>query len=337
MSKGNTVAVDLAKSVFQVCILSEQNQVVKSLRLSRPKFKEFLTTHEPSQIFMEACYSSHYWGRYAQQAGHHVGLIPAQHVTPFVRGNKNDRNDALAIAEAARRPGMRMVPVKAESQLDIQVLHRIRERCVAIRTGLMNQMRGLLSDYGYSFPEGIKSLAIKLRETIENPALSAIIRKEIEFTLVEYDLLSRRLEHLRKTLADYTGKNEDCQYLQTIPGIGPHIASAIVSTIGKGQAFSHARAFAVWTGLTPIQKASGNKSIMAGISKRGNRYLRKQFVQAARHTVRWAKRQSDTKLGRWINQIVLRRGLQKGVVAVAHKLARISWILLQKSEKFNAA
>lgn len=335
MKNTNTVAVDLAKSVFQVCILSEHNKVLKNLRLSREKFKEFLLTTEAFNVVMEACYSSHYWGRFAQSAGHVVGLIPAQHVTPFVRGNKNDRNDALAIAEAAKRPGIRFVPIKSEQQQDVQVLHRIRERLVTSRTGLMNQIRGLLSDYGYIFPTGIESLVIALRELASTQHLSSMVRSEIEATLIEYDLLTHRIERIQKALTDYSAKSAECQRLLTIPGIGPHIASAIVSAIDKGQAFANPRDFAVWTGLTPIQRASGFKSVTSGITKRGDRYLRKMLVQAARHTARWGRRNSDTKLGQWINQIIHRRGMQKGTVAIAHKLARISWILLHKNETFK--
>lgn len=336
MNNTNTIAVDLAKSVFQVCILSEHNKVLKSLRLSREKFKEFLIQTEPSMVYMEACYSSYYWGRFAQDAGHQVGLIPAQHVTPFVRGNKNDQNDALAIAEAARRPGIRFVPVKSEGQQDIQFLHRIRERCVSSRTALMNQMRGLLSDYGFVFPTGIDTLFKELQLLLESDRLSALVREEITRTLIEYDFLNRRIKHIQQALTNYSTKSSDCTRLETIPGIGPHISSAIVSTIGKGQAFNCARDFAVWTGLTPIQKASGFKSVMSGITKRGDRYLRKLFVQAARHTAQWGRRNPETKLGQWINQIIQRRGVQKGVVAIAHKLARISWILLHKEDTFKA-
>lgn len=336
MKNTNTIAVDLAKSVFQVCILSEHNKVIKSLRLSRDKFKEFLIKTEPSMVYMEACYSSYYWGRFAQDLGHQVGLIPAQHVKPFVRGNKNDQNDALAIAEAARRPGMCFVPVKSEVQQDIKMLHTIRERCVSSRTALMNQMSGLLSDYGFIFPVGVKVFYLELRALVDSENVSSIVRSEIRWSLVEYDLITRRIEHIQKTLSDYSTQNIDCARLESIPGIGPHISSAIVSTIGKGQAFNNARDFAVWTGLTPIQKASGFKSVMSGITKRGDRYLRKLFVQAARHTAQWAKRNPETKLGQWINQIIHRRGVQKGVVAIAHKLARISWILLHKEETFKA-
>lgn len=335
MKNTNTIAVDLAKSVFQICILSANNKVTKHLRLNRAKFKEFLLTTNASTVYMEACYSAHYWGRFAEQAGHTVGLIPAQHVTPFVRGNKNDRNDALAIAEASRRPGIKFVQVKSEAQQDIQALHRIRERCVAARTALMNQMRGLLSDYGHVFPVGINAFLTELKSIDFSEVMSEIIQREISRTLMEYDFLTRRIEHIQKELTSYANKNAECQRLQSIPGIGPHIASAIVSSIGKGNSFESARCFAVWTGLTPIQKASGFKSVMSGITKRGDGYIRKLLVQAARHTVLWAKRNPDTKLGHWINQIMQRRGMQKGTVAVAHKLARISWILLQREQEFK--
>lgn len=331
-----TVAVDLAKSVFQVCVLNERNQVEKALRLSREQFKAFLVTYPASDIVMEACYSAHYWGRYARDAGHQVRLIPAQHVTPFVRGNKNDRNDALAIAEASRRPGIRFVPVKSLAQQDIQVVHRIRERCVSARTTLCNQMRGLLSDYGHTFPVGLTHLMKALPELADQSSLSPIVKAEIQLFFEEYDMLSRRIAHADSTLKQYAARDTDCCIVSTVPGIGPHIASAIVATIGKGQAFENPRHFAVWTGLTPVQRASGNVSYIGRISKRGDKYLRKLLVQAAIQTARWAKRNPTTQLGHWINQIIARRGLQKGIVAVAHKLARIIWSMLHRQENFRA-
>lgn len=176
---------------------------------------------------------------------------------------------------------------------------------------------------------------LELRAFVDSENVSSIVRSEIRWSLVKYDLITRRIEQIQKALSDYSTKNVDCTRLESILGIGPHISSAIVSTIGKGQAFNNARDFAVWTGITPIQKASGFKSVMSGITKRGDRYLGKLFVQAARHTAQWAKRNPETKLGQWINQIIHRRGVQKSVVAIAYKLARISWISLNKEEKFK--
>ena len=337
MSEFNTIAIDLAKSVFQLCVISNQGKSIKSLRLNRTRFQDFMANRERSRIVMEACYSSHYWGRYFEKAGHEVLLIPAQHVTPFVRGNKNDKNDALAIYEASLRPNIRFVPIKAEYQQDIQCLHRMRERLVANRTSLCNQLRGLLADYGHIFPVGINAIIKGVREIIRDSSLSGSLLSELESSIVEYDYQTKRIDKINKVLKSHSDKNPHSQRLMQIPGIGAHIATAITSTVGKAEVFKNARDFAAWTGLTPRQSASGNKSVMGGITKRGDQYLRKLLVQAARHTVRWAVKESDSKLAKWINEIIVRRGLQKGVVAVAHKLARIIWCVLTREEGFKPA
>ena len=337
MNNISTIAIDLAKSVFQICIVSGHNKVSKQLRLSREKFRQFMLEQTPSRVVMEACYSSHYWARLFQQQGHQVLLIPAQHVTPFVRGNKNDQNDALAIYEASMRPNIRFVPIKSLGQQDVQSLHRMRERLVKDRTALCNQMRGLLTDYGYIFPIGINAVLKGLREILEQGELSGMMQSELNWTLTEYDLLSRRIDHINEELKRYGEQDQQCQNLISIPGIGAHIATAIKSTVGNAEVFHNSRDFAAWTGLTPRQKASGHKSVMSGITKRGDAYLRKLLVQAARHTLRWAKRNEDTNLARWMIDIVQRRGLHKGVVAIAHKLARIIWSVLTRQTVFNPA
>ena len=337
MIQCNTISIDLSKSVFQICILTQTNKVIKNIKLSRAKFIEFMAQQHTATIVMEACYSSHYWGRRFLEEGHQVKLIPAQHVTPFVRGNKNDHNDALAIAEAARRPFIKFVPVKTLAQQEVQTLHRIRQRYVNNRVALSNQVRGLLADYGVVFPAGVKPFEKGLVELLDNRSLPDSIHHEMRTIWCEYQSIRQRIESINNKLSQIAKQSEECQRLLTVPGIGAHIATAVVSGVGNARGFANARELAVWTGLTPRQISSGHKSTLVGITKRGDQYIRKQLVQAARHTARWAKRHPETRLGHWINQVIARRGLQKGVVAVAHKLARIIWVLLTKQETFNPA
>lgn len=336
MAKHNLIAVDLAKNVFQVCGVTRQQKVVFNKRLKRVELAEFMMNQPPTDVAMEACYSSHYWGRCFEAMGHNVSLLPAQHVTPFVRGNKSDRNDVVAIAEAARRPKIVPVPIKSVEQQDIQCLHRLRERYVSHRTGLINQTRGLLSEYGIVSPKGHKAFCLLLREVSQpsNKALSSLLKTELVQLADEYYSLTDRIEDINQTLSKIAHRNPLCRILLTIPGIGIVNATAIYSAIGNGNQFKNARELAVWLGLTPKQASSGDSFTCGGITKRGNRYLRKQLVHGARAALSRCKKKSD-QLSRWGNQLVARRGMNKACVAMAARLARLAWILLQKQQPYR--
>lgn len=336
MTKHSLMAIDLAKNSFQVCLLDRHFKVQKNLKLSRSKLLAFVLQHPADEIVMEACYSANYWGRTFQHYGLNVKLVPAQHVKPFVRGNKNDKNDALAIAEASQRPNMRFVEIKTLAQQDMQSLHRIRERLLAARLRLTNQVRGLLSEYGIILNQGNYAFRTQLAEHIdqEHPALSPVFRQELVSLLEEFQHYQQRLEHINQQIKMSAEHNEQHQLLMTIPGIGPIIATAVTSAIGRGTQFTTAREFAVWLGLTPRQHASGDVSIQLGITKRGDRYLRKQLVHGARAAMRWCRKRND-RLSRWVNQLIARRGLHKANIALAHKLARIIWAVLQRHEPFE--
>lgn len=286
---------------------------------------------------MEACYSSHYWGRCFQAIGHRVKLIPAQHVTPFVRGNKSDRNDALAIAEAASRPNLRAVPIKSVEQQDIQCLHRLRERYLAQRMGLINQTRGLLSEFGIVAPQGLSAFSSLLREVSDEGCdqLSGCLKAQMRQLADDYAILNQRIKGLTQDLTTVAASNPLCQLLMTIPGIGVINATALVSAIGNGSQFANGRELAVWLGLTPRQRSSGERFHSAGITKRGNRYLRKQLVHGARALLISCKRKTDP-LSNWINQLVARRGIHRACVALAARLARLSWVLLQRQTPYRA-
>ena len=337
MNNHSLIAIDLAKNVFQVCIMGTHNRVLMNKSFNRKGLTEFMVKQPVSVVAMEACYSSHYWGRLFESFGHQVKLLPAQHVKPFVRGNKNDHNDALAIAEASQRPGIKAVPIKTVAQQDIQSLHRLRERCVSQRTSLSNQTRGLLSEYGIVFPAGFKSfkqtLAVLLDPT--DTQLTAPLKLQLSYVAEEFDRMSTRLTELNQVLAQIAQNNPYCQRLMSIPGIGYINATAIYSAIGNGSQFNNARELSVWLGITPKQYSSGDKKVMAGISKRGNRYLRKQLIHGARALMRYCKKRDD-QLSQWLKAIEQRRGKNKACVALANKMARLCWTLLQNNQMYRS-
>ena len=338
MKKHTVIAIDLAKNVFQVCILDENGKQTANKRLSREKLHEFIANQSTALIAMEACYSSHYWGRAFSEMGHTVRLIPAQHVKPFVRGNKNDANDALAIAEAAFRPGITPVPIKTLHQQDIQSCHRIRERLIGNRTALSNQVRGLLSEYGIVMPAGYASFTKTIADLVgDGDARLTVAMKSMLIDIYdEFNELTVRLKKINQKIRSFSVEDDRANHLTTIPGIGPVISTAVISSIGNGSQFKSSKEFAVWLGVTPRQYSSGESSYNAGITKRGNRYLRKQLIHGARAALRWCRKRDDG-LSRWANEIVARRGIHKATVAMAHKLARIAWSMLANNQTFKPA
>ena len=337
MNKVTLISVDLAKDVFQVAGFTDRMKVVFNRQVKRKDLHTFMVQQPACEVVMEACYSSHYWARCFQEMGHTVRLLPAQHVTPFVRGNKSDHNDTIAIAEASRRPNIHQVPIKSTAQQEIQSLHRMRDLCVQRRTSIMNQTRGLLSEYGVVSPKGHKAFLrlIALVTDPEHETISATLKVQIRLVAEEYQQLTDRIAGIQKELISIVAQQPQCQLLSSVPGIGVINATAIYSTIGNGNQFTNAREFAVWLGLTPKQRSSGNSFTSGGITKRGNRYLRKQLVHGARALLSRCRNKTD-KLSLWANALVARRGYNKAVVAMAARLARICWVLLQKNEMYQA-
>ena len=336
MTKHNVIAIDIAKNVFQVCGMNSRQRITFNKALRRKNLTAFMVKQPLTTVVMEACYSSHYWGRCFETMGHQVKLLPAQHVAPFVRGNKSDHNDAVAIAEAAHRPNIIPVPIKSLAQQDIQALHRLRERYLSQRTALINQTRGLLSEYGIVAPQGHRPFCRLLREPDQagGAELSALLKVQIAQVAEEYYGLTDRIDELTGVLTAIATSNPLCTRLMAIPGIGVINATAIVSAIGNGSQFSNGREFAVWLGLTPRQASSGDSFKSGGITKRGNQYLRKQLIHGARAALARCKKKSDG-LSRWVNQLVARRGVHKATVALAARQARIAWVLLQKEQDYR--
>ena len=337
MKQVTLLAVDLAKDVFQVAGFAKGLVEVFNRQVKRKDLASFMAQHPACDVAMEACYSSHYWARCFTRMGHRVRLLPAQHVTPFVRGNKSDHNDAIAIAEASQRPNIIAVPVKTVEQQNIQSLHRIRDLCVQRRTSLMNQTRGLLSEYGVISPKGHKAFVTLLGNICdpEHDAVSPILKVQFRLVSEEYQQLSDRIADIQKELTRVVAQQPQCQLISTIPGIGVINATAIYSAIGDGAQFNNAREFAVWLGLTPRKRQSGNTFSSGGITKRGDRYLRKQLVHGARALLYRCRDKTD-RLSLWANALIARRGYNKACVAMAARLARLCWVLLRKNESYRA-
>lgn len=328
--KVNTISIDLAKNIFQVMGFCNTGKIMFNKRLNRLQLSEFMQIQSKCRVVMEACYSSHYWGRTFEDMGHTVDLIPAQHVTPFVRGNKNDSNDTLAIFEASTRPFIRFVPVKTIAQQEVLILHRLRERLLNSRIATSNQLRGLLTDFGIIFPLGQKGFTEMLIDLCSDESLSGTLKWLVNDIYREYQSLNTRIKEIEKKLKTDIENHPLGKILLSIPGIGYLNASAFIASIGNGQAFATAKEFAVWLGITPKQFASGNKSVMGGISKRGDRYLRKMLIHGARAVINHAGKKQDA-LNQWICQLRERKSFNCTAVATAHKLARIMWTLLQKN------
>lgn len=335
MNNHTIIGIDLAKTVFQVGVMTN-GKITTNKQVKRAALKPLMANHAPSIIAMEACYSSHYWAREFERFGHTVKLIPAQHVKPFTRGNKTDANDAIAIIEASARPNIRFVPIKTTHQQDIQNLHRIRERLVRNRTGLTNQTRGLLAEYGVVANVGKKGLLLALQTGLNDDYLSELFKAELHEVLDELQRTSEHIIKIEGKLQAYLEENEDCQILQSIPGIGVINSTALVCKYGNGVQFSNARSLPVSLGLTAKVSSSGLRSQMQGISKRGDPYLRKQLIHGARALLIFCDKRPDDALCRWASRIKQRRGTNIAAVAVANRLGRLAWVLLQKRERYRA-
>ena len=332
-----SIGIDLGKTTFHLVALGERGQVVIRKKLSRTQLLVFTGNLTTALIGLEACSGSHFLARALEQQGHRVRLIPAQFVKPFLKSNKNDYLDAEAIAEAVERENMRFVPIKTDDQLDLQALHRVRERLVSRRTAVTNQMRAFLLERGMVFRKGPATLRRELPEILENAdaQLSARMRGLLALLWREWKELEEQIAALSADIEAICDHDPACQRLRQIPGIGPLVASATVAAIGNGAAFRKGREFAAWLGLVPRQYSTGGKTRLLGISKRGNPYLRKMFIHGARAAVLRLKREGTT-IGAWMNGLEARAAKNVLIVAMANKLARIAWAVLSSGEPYRA-
>lgn len=336
--KITTIGLDIAKSIFHLYAVNQIGRYVKKKQLKRHQLLQYLARLEPCMIVMEACGGANYWAREIKCLGHEVKLIAPQYVKPYVKGNKNDYNDAEAIAEAAQRPTMRFVPIKSVEQQDIQNLHRQRERIKKARVALVNQVRGLLAEYGIVINKGISAVRKRLPDILEDAENGLTMRSRELFAdlLEELRLLDERLKQSEKQIETSNQGNEICQRLDEILGVGPIIASASYAAAGDGKDFVNGRHYSAWIGLVPGQHSTGGKPTLLGISKRGNAYLRTLYIHGARAVLRHSANKTD-RFSLWAQALLERRGHNKACVAVANKMARMAWVIMARGETYRPA
>lgn len=336
--KITTTAIDIAKSVFHVVMVNKMGMLVKKNQLKRNKLLAFMAQLDPCQVVMEACGGAHYWAREFKTLGHEVKLIAPQYVKPYVKGNKNDYNDALAIAEASQRDNMRFVPIKSLEQQDIQALHRLRERVVKERTALVNQIRGLLAEYGIVVRKSVSAIRKALPEILEDGenGLTHWSRKTFAQLNDELIEINAKYQRYEQQIVQVNQEHDVCQRLDEIIGIGPLTATATYAAAGQAQEFHNGRHFSAWLGLVPRQHSSGGKNTLLGISKRGNTYLRTLYIHGARAVLQYAPSKDD-RFSRWATALKERRGHNCACVAVANKLARMAWVIMAKGESYRPA
>jgi len=334
--KIETIGIDLGKTKFHIVGLSERGEVVIRKQFSRAQLLRFTANRKVHLIGMESCGGAHFLGRALQEQGHAVRLIPAQYVKPYVKTNKNDYVDAEAIAEAVGRPTMRFVPIKSDDQLDLQSLHRVRERWVTRRTAVINQIRGLLLERGITVRKGRRYIEAALPGILEDAdaKLSGTLRLLLAQLKLELDQTALRLQEAEALIEQTVQENEACQRLVKVPGIGPVTATAVIAAIGNGAAFRKGREFAAWMGVVPREHSTGGKQKLLGISKRGDRYLRKLFVQCARAVLQQKSKQTPG-LKAWLEKLTSHTHRHVAAVALANKLARMAWAVLATGEAYR--
>lgn len=336
MEKISVLGIDLAKQVFHLVAMDNRGKIVQRARVYRGELERYISSLPPMLIGMESCATSHYWSRVFQGYGHEVRIMAAQFVKPYVKSNKNDMVDAEAIAEAVTRPTMRFVPIKSIEQQDIQSFHRARERLIKSRTALVNEMRGLLAEYGIVLPKG--------REKFRQEIVPKLMEERAKLTSLSSELFEQlydELVALESRIAFYEGKlkrisksHPVCQRLMSISGVGYLTATALIAAVGDMKCFKNGRGFAAWLGLVPRQYSTGGKPRLGRISKRGNSYLRKLLIHGARANLRYLKGKTDRK-SVWAKQLKERSGSNKTAVALANKTARAIWAMLTKDEDYR--
>ncbi len=333
--KITTIGLDLAKSVFQAHGVDADGVTVLVKRLHRKQMVPFFTKLPPCLIGVEACATAHHWARTLSAMGHEVKLMPPSYVKGYVKRGKSDALDAEAICEAVQRPTMRFVPVKTVEQQGVLMVHRTRSLLVRQRTMAANALRAHLAEFGLVANQGIANL-MKLAETAfaEEEELPAYARRALEILIRRLAELTEEIADLDRELRAWHVGNEVSRRLATIPGIGVITATAIAATVTDPDQFRSGRQFAAWLGLTPQQHSTGGKRRLGGISKQGDRYLRRLLVVGATAVMRHAK-DKTTPMAAWVRGLLEKKPFRLVSVALANKLARIAWVVLTRGETYR--
>ncbi|PVE20488.1 IS110 family transposase [Microvirga sp. KLBC 81] len=333
-----TIGIDLGKNTFHLIGMDARGRIVLRRKVSRGQLQSCLANLPVCLIGMEACAGAHHVGRQLAALGHDVRLLPAQYVKPFLKGHKNDYRDAEAIAEAVQRPTMRPVPLKSAEQLDLQALHRVRRRLIGQRTAVINQIRGFLLECGIAVRQGPAGLREALPALLaqRTDVLSPRMIHLIEDLAADWHGLDERIETLTRDITALARQDASCRRLMGIPGVGVITASAMVAAVGTGAAFAKGRDFAAWLGLVPKQISTGDRTILGGLSKRGNRYLRTLFVSGAQALLQRPRYWDGHGFGRWLQAAGARLHRNVLTAALANKLARIAWGVLYRGRDYEA-
>lgn len=337
MEASYLLAIDLGKRHFQVCGTDVSGKVLFNRSLSRPKLMELLAGQPRCIVAMEACSTSHHWGRVAQGAGHEVRLIPPIYVKPFVKRQKNDAADAEAIAEAARRPNLHFVAVKDAEHQARAVTFRTHQCFVRQRTQLINALRGHLAEFGVVAPAGAANIK-QLEQVIgdESCEVPVIVREMAGFYLDQIKALTLRIDELVQRLQLASRTDAFLRRLCTIPGVGPVTAGALAAFAPDLRTFANGRNFAAWLGLVPKQLSSGGKTRLGGMSRMGQDDIRKLLIVGAMSRVRWICRRGPTA-DSWLGRLLLRKPRMVVAVALANKMARIIWAMVTKQQDYRTA
>lgn len=335
--KITTIGIDLAKNLFQIHGVDERGKAVLRKQLKRKDVMKFFANLEPCLIGMEACGGAHYWARKLSEFGHTVRLIAPQFVKPYVKTNKNDRNDAEAICEAVGRPNMCFVPVKTAEQQAVLSVHRARQGFVKARTAQANQIRGLLAEFGIVIPKGIGHIAKRLPEILEDGenGLPGMMRQLVRELGEQLKVVDKQVEQMERQIKLWHRDSEPSRTLEAIAGIGPITASAYVATVGDAKNFKNARQVPAWLGMVPRHEGTGGKVKLGRISKRGDVYLRTLLIHGARAVIRQAERKPD-QADEWLKKLLARRNKNVAAVALAAKNARIAWALLAHERTYQS-
>ena len=331
-----SVGIDVGKTTFHLVALGERNKVLVRKKFSRSQLLAYTAKMSSSLIGLEACAGAHFLGAALREQGHQVRLIPAQFVKPYRKSNKNDLLDAEAIAEAVTKQNMRFAQIKTLEQLDIQAMHRVRDRLVQHRTALINEIRGFLLERGITFAAKPIHLYKNLPAVIEDAEqnLNPRMRWLLQRLWQEWKQLDADIETITDEIEHISNQDPLCQRLRQIPGFGPLVSTATVAAIGNGAAFRRGRDFAAWVGVVPRQYSTGGKQKLFGISKRGNVYLRRMLIHGARAVLLRVKYNTGG-FGQWVHRLAQRAPRNKVVVAIANKQARIAWAVLSSGKDYK--
>jgi transposase len=338
MKQFNTIGVDLAKNVIQAAVVTPANHELSNKALSRAKFSEFLVKQKPALVAFEACATAHHWARLAVSCGHQVKIIPAVAVAPFRQGHKTDKNDALAVAEAANRPNIKVAPLKSIEQQAMQSIQRSRELIIQERTAVSNHIRSLLMEFGIVIPKGFAYLRQRVPLSLEDAenGLPMSYRPTLHRMFLRFHATEEDLAFLDEQIKVFVKSNDACQRLLALEGVGPISALLLYATLGTGEAFKNGREFSAYLGLTPKQYSSGGKTNVIGISRHvANRRLRAVLIQGARAYVHKHKG-VDSRKDEWLLALKERGGSGRASVALANKNVRTAWAMLTTGTEYRA-